>query len=111
MTSEIWYDGSASNTDNSQVFSNAQDINSSSFKGMLRFNGSAKAAGYMSKVPTTLQEKIGPEYLVGWASNYAITSRYSQGPSFYKFDPNQAIDAVVTVDRKISTDPLMVFHF
>ncbi|MFT6910243.1 MAG: hypothetical protein ACJAS1_006971 [Oleiphilaceae bacterium] len=109
VSSEIWYDGNASNTDNLQVFSNAMDIRSSGYKGMLRIEGAAKASGYMSKVPTELQEKIGTEYLVGWASNYAITSRYSQGPSFYKFDPNQAIDAVVSVDRKITTDPLMVF--
>ena len=109
VSSEIWYDGNASNNDNLQVFSNAMDIRSSGYKGMLQLKGAAKAAGYMSKVPTELQEKIGAEYLVGWASNYAITSRYSQGPSFYKFVPNNAINAVVSADRQVSTDPLMVF--
>lgn len=109
VTSEIWYDGSASNTDNLQVFTNALDIRSSDHKGMLKIDGAAKAAGYMSKVPTDLQERVGSEYFVGWASNYGITSRYSQGPSFYKFDPNQAADAVISVDRRIKTDPVMVF--
>jgi hypothetical protein len=109
VSSEIWYDGSANNKDNLQVFTNALDIRSSDYKGMLNIEGAAKAAGYMSKVPAELVDKIGSEYFVGWASNYSITSRYSQGPSFYKFDPNQAINAEVTVDKNISTDPLMVF--
>ena len=109
VSSEIWYDANARNLDNLQVISNAQNIKSSVFKGMLQLDGGAKAAGYMSKVPEELREKVGAEYLTGWASNYSITSRYSQGPSLYRFDPMQAINAVVTADRTIETNPLMVF--
>jgi hypothetical protein len=109
ISSEIWYDGSASNMDNLQVFSNANDIASSSFKGMLKIENGAKAAGYMSPIPPDLVEQLGAEYLVGWASNYSITGRYSQGPSFHLFNPQEAIDAEVTVDRGISADALMVF--
>ena len=109
VSSEIWYDANGSNLDNLQVFSNAHDISSSGFKGMLQIEGKAKAAGYMSKVPAELREKIGTEYLIGWASNYSITSRYSQGPSLYRFDPNQAVDAVLSVDRTIDANSLMVF--
>ena len=109
VSSERWYDASASNMDNLQVFSKAADINSSPFNGMLQLQGGAKAAGYMSKVPSELVESLGTEYIVGWASNYSITGRYSQGPSLYSFTPESAIDAVVTVDRKIDTEALMVF--
>lgn len=109
VSSEIWYDGNGSNLDNLQVFSNAFDVSSSAFKGMLQVNGGAKAAGYMFAVPAELTEKVGTEYLIGWASNYSITSRYSQGPSLYRFDPNQAIDAVLSVDRTIDASSLMVF--
>jgi hypothetical protein len=109
VSSEIWYNGSADNPDNLQVFSNALDIRSSGYKGMLQIDGGAKAAGYISKIPAELIDKVGAEYLIGWASNYSITSRYSQGPSLYRFEPNQAIDTVLTVDRTIDTDPLMVF--
>jgi len=109
VSSEIWYDGLGNNADNLQVFSNAHDISSSVHKGMLQIDGGAKAAGYISKVPTELVDVIGSEYLIGWASNYSITSRYSQGPSFYRFKPSQAIDAVLSVDRTIDSDPLMVF--
>ena len=111
VSSEFWYDGSADNLDNLQVFSNANDIATSPFKGMLQIDGAARAAGYMSKIPIELQEKLGSEYLVGWASNYSITSRYSQGPSLYLFDPQEAIDAVLTVDRTINAVPEMVFPF
>jgi hypothetical protein len=109
VSSEIWYDGNAKNLDNLQIFSNALDIRSSGFKGMLQISGAAKAAGYISKVPPELVDKIGTEYVIGWASNYSITSRYSQGPSLFRFEPNQAIDKVITISRKIDTEPLMVF--
>jgi hypothetical protein len=109
VSSEIWYDGEANNRDNLQVFSNAIDIRSSDYIGMLQIQGAAKAAGYMFKVPDELTEKLGAEYMTGWASNYSITSRYSQGPSLFRFEPNQAIDAVLSVDKTVDTDPLMVF--
>jgi hypothetical protein len=111
VSSEIWYDGGAGNADNLQVFSNAYDIMSSPYKGMLQIDGKARAAGYMFKVPSEWQEKIGSEYLTGWATNNAIVSRYSHGPSLYRFKPQQAIDAVISVDRTIDTKPLMVFPY
>jgi hypothetical protein len=76
---------------------------------MLQVEGAAKAAGYMSKIPTDLIDSLGGEYLVGWASNYSISSRYSQGPSLHVFTPQEAIDAVVTVDKAIKTQTKMVF--
>jgi hypothetical protein len=109
VSSEIWYDGDGRNSDNLQVFSNAIDIRSSDYIGMLQIQGAAKAAGYMFKVPDELTEKLGAEYMTGWASNYSIRSRYSQGPSLYGFDPEQAIDAVPTLNKTINTNPLMVF--
>jgi hypothetical protein len=111
VSSEIWYDGPANNRDNLQVFTNAQDISSSSYKGMLQVEGAAKAAGYMFKVPSELTEQLGAEYMIGWASNYSRRTRYSQGPSMYRFNPQDAIDAVPTLERKIEAKPLMVFPY
>jgi hypothetical protein len=111
VNSEIWYDGSASNKDNMQVFSNANDLRSSSFVGMLQLDGSAKAAGYMSEVPDNLKADLNSDYIVGWASNSAIASRYSQGPSIFTFDPKEALEAVVTVDKAISSEAKMVFPY
>lgn len=109
VNSEIWYDASGKNRDNLQVFSNAHDLKSSDYKGMLQLEGGAKVAGYMSKIPDDLQSKLGGKYISGWASNYSITSRYSQGPSLYVFNPEHAIDADLAIDRTIATTPKMVF--
>jgi hypothetical protein len=111
VSSEIWYDGGASNADNLQVFANANNLISSTYKGMLQLDDKARAAGYMIKVPSEWREKIGSEYLTGWATNNAIVSRYSHGPSLYRFKPEQAVDAVISVDRTIDTNPLMVFPY
>ncbi len=109
VTSEIWYDGSGSNRDNLQIFSVANDLSSSSYKGMLQLEGAALAAGYMSKVPDDLVETIGGEYIVGWASNYSITSRYSQGPSIYVIAPQEVVDITPTVSREVESSMLMSF--
>jgi hypothetical protein len=109
VTSELWYDGSGNNRDNLQLFSVANSLSSSSYKGMLQLRGEARAAGYMSKVPEELVEIIGGEYIVGWASNNSITSRYSQGPSMYALSPQAIVDVVPTVSREIESTTLMSF--
>ncbi len=109
VTSEIWYDAPGTNEDNLQLFRNPYDLQNSSFEGMLQLEGKAKAAGYMSEIPLELQSDFGSEYLVGWASNYSITSRYSQGPSLYTFDPQDVVDAVPSIDRSINTQVKQVY--
>lgn len=109
VNSEIWYDASGKNIDNLQVISNANDLKNSAFKGMLQLEGAAKVAGYMSAIPKEWQRELGGKYISGWASNYSITSRYSQGPSLFVFDPEHAVKANLTGDRKIATTAKMVF--
>jgi hypothetical protein len=109
INSEIWYDGGGKNKDNLQVFDNIDSLSTSSFKGMLQLEGGAKAAGYMSPIPKRWQTILGGKYLTGWASNYSITSRYSQGPSMYIFNPSDAINADINGNRQIQTKPMMVF--
>jgi hypothetical protein len=110
VSSEITYD-TIGNPDNLQVFNDANNLSTSTFTGMLQIEGRSKAAGYMFKVPPNITDKIGADYLIGWASNNSITSRYSQGPSLYRFDPNQAILTAHSVNKAIDTEPLMVFPF
>ena len=109
VTSEIWYDAGGTNIDNLQVFSTANSLSTSAYKGMLQIDGGALAAGYMSKIPEDLVDSLDAEYLVGWASNYSITSRYSQGPSIHRFNPQNAVNSVMTIDKRISATSLMVF--
>ena len=111
VTSEIWYDANKTNEDNLQLFSNANSLSASAHKGMLQIQSGARAAGYMSKIPEELVDILGAEYLAGWASNYSIIARFSVGPSLFLFDPQQTVDAEITVDRTIETTPLMVFPY
>jgi hypothetical protein len=64
VTSEIWYDANADNKDNVQVFSNANDLSSSSYVGMLQLEGEAKAADYMSEIPNNLKSTLNADYIV-----------------------------------------------
>ena len=109
VTSEIWYDATGANKDNLQVFSDSMALATGNYKGMLQLEGEAKAAGYMSLIPEKWQEAFGGEYLAGWASNYSITSRYSQGPSLYVFDPEEAVFTADMNNKKVNSTSKMVF--
>jgi hypothetical protein len=109
VTSEIWYDATGANKDNLQVFSDSMALATGNYKGMLQLEGEAKAAGYMSIIPEMWQEAFGGEYLAGWASNYSITSRYSQGPSLYVFDPEEAVFTADMNNKKVKSTSKMVF--
>jgi hypothetical protein len=109
VTSEIWYDATSANKDNLQVFSDSLALGTSNYKGMLQLEGEAKASGYMSLIPENWQEAFGGKYLAGWASNYSITSRYSQGPSLYVFDPEEAVFTADMNNRAVQSTPKMVF--
>lgn len=98
VTSNVWYDAGKGNERDIQVF-DANNISAGS-GGYLSVQGGAKAAGYMSKIPSNLTGKFNATHFMGWATNYSITSRYSQGPSLYTFNPNQAIAAGSLVETK-----------
>jgi len=111
INSEIWYDAGGKNQDNLLLISDANNLKGSEYKGMLQLEGAAEAAGYMSQIPAELRELFGGRYLTGWASNFSITSRYSQGPSLYVFDPQSVIQADLTNDKTIPTEAKMVFPY
>lgn len=109
VTSEVWYDAAGTNIDNMQVFGDAHDLKNSSYKGMLQLEHGAKSAGYMSQIPESARDRLDGEYLVGWASNYSIDSRYSHGPSVNIFKPEDAINADPIYDPFINIDTKMMF--
>ncbi|PKI02345.1 hypothetical protein [Glaciecola sp. 33A] len=109
VSSEAFYNASATNPSNLQIFDNANSIATANNKGLLELAGAAKAAGYMGEIPVSLQGLLGGTHYAGWASNYSITGRYSQGPSLYVFDPQDAVDADLTVDPKIPSTPIISY--
>jgi hypothetical protein len=94
ITSEKWYDGDGLNSHNMQVLSDSSNLAGGTNTGLLQYEGRARSAGWMAKVPADLVALVGGEFVSGWASNYSISSRYSQGPSLYVFDPQDALNAV-----------------
>ena len=90
VTHGSWYDGGGSYSTDIQAF-NITDINQE-HSPLRNLQGNAYAAGYMSAIPDDAQSKLGGNFLLGWASNKSITSRYSQGASLYTFKPQDVID-------------------
>ena len=109
INSEIAYDAPATNQDNTQIFYDAHSLRTSAYGGLFQIEQAAKAAGYMSYVPSHWQERLGGEYLVGWASNYAIVSRYSVGPSLHVFDPQDIVNADTEVNYSIPVSTHMMY--
>ncbi len=105
VNAERWYDASGGARDTTLVISNANDLDGQ-VTGMHKMEGGAKAAGYMSPVPSEWQSTVGGSILSGWASNYSIISRYSQGPSLFGLD---AGSIKRTSPGPIATNTQMVF--
>lgn len=91
-TSERWYN-TGDTSHNIQFLSNSSDLANSTNTGLMRLDGGSKSGGWMAKVPVSMQPIIGGEYVSGWASNYSIVTRYSQGPSLFVFDPQAVVTA------------------
>ena len=88
VNSETWYDAAADNVDTTLAVRDSSNL-LGTIDGYFELSGRAHAAGYMGNIPLQLQSKFdGAQYFTGWSSVYSITSRYSQGPSLWTFDPN-----------------------
>ena len=87
-----YYDAEAKVTDTTLIIRNPQDLKNSIVDGYFELKGKAHAAGWISKVPDEWQERIGARWLSGFASNYAINSRNSIGPTAYAFYPLALLD-------------------
>jgi len=94
VNSEDWYDAAADNHDTTLVVRDSSNLFDSTIDGYFEMSGRANAAGYMGKIPASLQQAFGgAEYYTGWSSVYSITSRYSQGPSLWTFRPQDLADS------------------
>jgi hypothetical protein len=88
VNAETWYDAAANNKDTSLYVTNADNLAASQTNGFYEVTGGANSAGYMGAIPGEFQSLFGgAEYYTGWSSVHSITSRYSQGPSFWTFSP------------------------
>ena len=87
VNGEDFYDAAANNYDTTLVVRDSSNLGGT-IDGWFEMSGRAHAAGYMGRIPASLQQLFGgAQYYTGWSSVYSITSRYSQGPSLWTFDP------------------------
>ncbi|QFR38967.1 hypothetical protein A9Q91_01905 [Candidatus Gracilibacteria bacterium 28_42_T64] len=87
----VFYDASANGTDTSLVIRDANAMGSSQIDGIFKMEGAARAAGWISDIPSDWQTPFGATQISGNASNLAIDSRNSMGPSAFTFD----IDTII----------------
>ena len=102
-----FYNASADNTTTTFVVSDASDLDGSSVSALHRMQGSARASGWLSKIPDDWREQLGAGYISGNASGDPIISRHSAGPSAFAVDfPANLRD---TTSRTIAASELQGF--
>jgi hypothetical protein len=112
VNAETWYDGGADNKDTSLYVSNANNLAGSSVNGFFRLQGAANCAGYMGQIPPEFQARFGgAEFYTGWSSVYSILSRYSLGPSFWTFRPDDMRMMLTQPKKVITTTPWINYGY
>ena len=109
VTAEEFYDGTDNNVDNMMVLSDAGNLASGGLKGYLKLEGAAKAAGWMTPIPAEWQASFSSEYLVGWSTVHSRNGRYSNGPSLYTFNPQDAVDADINGTRVVPSTEFLSY--
>jgi hypothetical protein len=104
-----YYDAVANNNQTTMVLDDASNIAGSSKDKFLSLDGADHLAGWISEIPQQLKSQFGNNtFVFGNASNYAINSRNSIGPSVFLVDENDlfsgesAVNSVPVVDFNLA---------
>ena len=81
-----FYNAPADNTTTTFVLSDASNLSGSSVSALHRMQGSARASGWLSKIPPDWRGSLGASYISGNASGDPIIGRHSAGPSAFAVD-------------------------
>ncbi len=100
----MYYNANANNTHTSLVVDNASDITNSTLSGFYEMEGACHSAGWISDVPTNLQNLLGTHYLSGASSKSPINSRLAQGITAFAVNP---ADFSGSTANMIPTTPFM----
>lgn len=103
-----YYDAPGDNSDTTFIIRDPSNLKSSKVSKMLKLGDRAKGAGWISKIPQPLTKDLGGRYLLGYANNYAINSRFSVGPSAYSSNLDN-FAGIQHNDRKIPVFKMMSF--
>lgn len=78
-----FYDAPADNTQTSFFIEDSDDLAKSNIKGFFSVEGAAHAAGWISEIPPEWSNYLNGSHIFGFASNVAINTRLSMGPSAF----------------------------
>jgi hypothetical protein len=103
-----YYDAPGDNTLTTFIIRQPTNLKKTKVDGLFTLGGRAHSAGWTSKLPSNWAKVFKASYLHGYASNYAINSRLSMGPTAFV----SYIDNFAGLDEKsglIPTRSLMDF--
>ncbi|MEE9320259.1 MAG: hypothetical protein V3U76_07440 [Granulosicoccus sp.] len=103
-----YYDAPADNTSTTLIVADAFNLASTAITGYLELSGAAKAAGWISRVPSEWRGPLGGEYLTGSSSGGPFISRHSVGPSAFILQKSSVLNASVA-EPAIDTTKLLEF--
>lgn len=96
-----YYDAPGDNNHTTFIIRQPESLKTAKVDGFFSLQGRAHSAGWMSKIPGSVQQKFSGSYLLGYSNNFAINSRFSVGPSAYISN----IDALAGLNEKEGTIP------
>lgn len=82
-----YYDAGGGVTQTTAMLRQPDQLATSLVQGYYSAHGAARAAGWVSEVPSSWQSELGYSHLMGHSSGEPIISRFSVGPSAYLFNP------------------------
>lgn len=101
-----YYDAPGDNTVTTLIVNDANNLENSSVKGYLNFQGGAgHTSGWISPIPEPWQNILEGSHITGQSSGIPIISRTSVGPSAFSFQ----MEDFLTATSEIETTTLMDF--
>ncbi|EHJ05138.1 hypothetical protein [Marinobacter manganoxydans] len=88
-----FYDGNADNTDTSFFLEDLNNLGTSEIDGYFKLEPKVKSAGWVTEIPTPLQESLGGDLIFGFASNLPINGRNSMGPSAFSVSKENLLNS------------------
>ncbi|WP_273566859.1 T9SS type A sorting domain-containing protein [Maribacter halichondriae] len=100
-----YYDAPGDNSLTTLVINDANNLETSSLKGYMNFQGGAgHTSGWISPIPTIWQQVLEGSHITGQSSGIPIISRTSVGPSAFSFQMEEALAATNEIATKILMD-------
>lgn len=92
----VVYDGAGTVSDTTLVLDDPSDLKNTTASGFYKMDGAARTVNYLSPVPSEWVSVLGGTWIAGNGAGMSISSRLSEGPSLYAFNPSDIADKNIT---------------